>query len=87
MTVRKIVLFTANKTGGMRVVCLESKGKDMNMNEDARKERIAELKWRMFEEIPGGAFFTPEQELIVKGLLFDAVDEAVQLAERMRVGA
>lgn len=71
----------------MRVVCLESKEKNMSMNENVRKERIAELKWRLFEEIPGGAFFTPEQELIVKGLLFDAVDEAVQLAERMRVGA
>lgn len=57
------------------------------MNEMVKKDRIAELKWRLFEEIPGGAFFTPEQELIVKGLLFDAVDEAVQLAERMRVGA
>lgn len=77
----------ANKTGGIRVVCLESKEKNMSMNENVRKERIAELKWRLFEEIPGGAFFTPEQELIVKGLLFDAVDEAVQLAERMRVGA
>ena len=63
------------------------KRKNMSMNENVRKERIAELKWRLFEEIPGGAFFTPEQELIVKGLLFDAVDEAVQLAERMKVGA
>lgn len=57
------------------------------MHEEVRKERIAELKHRLFEEIPGGAFFTPEQELIVKGLLFDAVDEAVALAERMGVGA
>lgn len=57
------------------------------MNEEARKEKIAELKWRLYEEIPGGAFFTPEQELIVKGLLFDAVDEAVALTEKMGVGA
>lgn len=63
------------------------KRKNMSMNENVRKERISELKWRLFEEIPGGAFFTPEQKLIVKGLLFDAVDEAVELAERMRVGA
>lgn len=57
------------------------------MHEDVKRDRITELKWRLYEEIPGGAFFTPEQELIVKGLLFDAVDEAVALAERMRVGA
>lgn len=57
------------------------------MNETVRNERIAELKCRLYEEIPGGGFFTPEQSLIVKGLLYDAVDEAVELAERMGVGA
>ena len=57
------------------------------MNEKVKQDRISELKWRLFEEIPGEAFFTPEQELIVKGLLFDAVDEAVELTERMGVGA
>lgn len=57
------------------------------MNETVKQDRISELKWRLFEEIPGEAFFTPEQELIVKGLLFDAVDEAVELTERMGVGA
>lgn len=49
-----------------------------------KDERIVELKHRLYEEIPSGAFFTPEQELIVKGLLFDAVDEAVSLCERMK---
>ena len=48
------------------------------------KEKIENLKHRLFEEIPSGAFFTPEQELIVKGLLFDAVDETVTFYEKMR---
>lgn len=56
------------------------------MNEEVRKERIAELKHRLFGEIPGG-YFTAEQELVVKGLLYDAVDEAVELSQRMGVGA
>lgn len=80
-------MFTVNKAGSGFVVQTETNKERMRMNEEVRKERISELKWRLFEEIPGGAFFTPEQELIVKGLLFDAVDEAVELAERMRVGA
>lgn len=53
------------------------------MNEETKRDRIAEQKCRLYEEIPSGAFFTPEQELIVKGLLFDAVDEAVELCKRM----
>ena len=45
---------------------------------------ILDLKQELYNGIPEGVFSTPEQEHVVMGLLFDAVDDALQLAEKMK---
>ena len=52
--------------------------------EKTREEMIMDLKQGLYNGIPEGVFSTPEQELVVMGLLFDAVDDALQLAEKMK---
>ena len=50
------------------------------MDNDLRM-KVAELKHRLYSEIPPCAELNVNQRLIVQGLLFDAVDEAVALCE------
>lgn len=47
------------------------------MDKNLRKERMSELKRRLYSGIPADAGFNVNQLLIVQGLLFDAVDDAV----------
>jgi len=54
--------------------------KEIRMDNDLRM-KIAELKHRLYSEIPPCAELNVNQRLIVQGLLFDAVDEAVALCE------
>ena len=53
------------------------------MDKNLRKERMSELKRRLYGGIPADAGFNVNQLLIVQGLLFDAVDEAVSEYERL----
>lgn len=53
------------------------------MDKNLRKERMSELKRRLYSGIPADAGFNVNQLLIVQGLLFDAVDESVAEYERL----
>lgn len=53
------------------------------MDKNLRKERMSALKRRLYGGIPADAGFNVNQLLIVQGLLFDAVDEAVAEYERL----
>ena len=54
----------------------------LRMDKNLRKERMEALKRRLYSGIPADAGFNVNQLLIVQGLLFDAVDEAVSEYER-----
>lgn len=47
------------------------------MDKNLRKERMSALKRRLYSGIPSDAGLNVNQLLIVQGLLFDAVDDAV----------
>lgn len=53
------------------------------MDKNLRKERMSALKRRLYSGIPADAGFSVNQLLIVQGLLFDAVDDAVSEYERL----
>lgn len=53
------------------------------MDKNLRKERMSALKRRLYSGIPADAGFNVNQLLIVQGLLFDAVDDAVSEYERL----
>lgn len=53
------------------------------MDKNLRKERMSELKRRLYSGIPADAGFNVNQLLIVQGLLFDAVDDAVSEYDRL----
>ena len=53
------------------------------MDKNLRKERMAALKCRLYGGIPADAGFNVNQLLIVQGLLFDAVDDAVSEYDRL----
>ena len=55
----------------------------LRMDKNLEKERMSALKRRLYSGIPADAGFNVNQLLIVQGLLFDAVDDAVSEYERL----
>lgn len=49
------------------------------------KKKVADLKKEHYDKIPSDANFTEEQESIIKGLLFDAIDEAYAIGCREKL--
>lgn len=45
------------------------------------EERVAELKAKLFMEVPESAGFTTEQTLVVRGIILDAVNQAVEIGQ------
>ena len=65
----------------MRFLCIIKKY--LRMDKNLKKERMEALKRRLYSGIPADAGFNVNQLLIVQGLLFDAVDDAVSEYERL----
>ena len=72
----RIVQRGSEQSGGaVRFLCIIKMY--LRMDKNLEKERMSALKRRLYGGIPADAGFNVNQLLIVQGLLFDAVDDAV----------
>ena len=78
---RIVQLGSEQSVGAVRFLCIIKMY--LRMDKNLRKERMSELKRRLYSGIPADAGFNVNQLLIVQGLLFDAVDDAVSEYERL----